>query len=148
MDSLLTLLPNCKRAGLFRSAIATDEIVAAAKTAGLQAYQIDLGKARSKNQLLDAFANALDFPEQFGKNWDALNDCLSDLQWLDGKGRVVILANCQAFATSHEEDFATLLELLEGVTVSWKDDGKPFWVFVQKQSGWCADLPEIQRDTD
>ncbi len=144
MDSLLTLLPNCKRAGIFRSAIAGDEIIAAATTAGLQVYRIDLGKARSKNQLLDAFAKVLNFPEQFGKNWDALNDCLSDLAWLDGKGWVVILSNCQPFATSHEEDFATLLDLLEGVTVSWKEDGKPFWVIVQKQPGWSADLPEIQ----
>lgn len=144
MDSLLTLLPNCKRAGVFRSAIAGDEIVAAAKTAGLQAYKIDLGKVRSKNQLLDAFAKALNFPDRFGKNWDALNDCLSDLEWLGDEGRVVILANCQAFATSHEEDFALLLELLEGATVSSKEDGKPFWVFVQKQPGWSADLPEIQ----
>lgn len=144
MDSLLTLLPNCKRAGVYRSAIAGDEIVAAAKTAGLQVYKIDLAKARSKNQLLDAFAKALAFPEQFGKNWDALNDCLTDLAWLDGKGWVLILSNCQAFASANEEDFALLLELLEGVTVSWKEDGKPFWVLVQKQAGWCADLPEIQ----
>ena len=145
MDSLLTLLPNIKRAGVYRSALGLDEIVAAATTAGLQAFKVDLAKVRTKNQLLDAFAKALKFPEQFGKNWDALNDCLTDLVWLDGKGWVVILINCQSFAASHEEDFALLLDLLEGVAVSWKEDGKPFWALVQKQSGWCADLPEIQR---
>ena len=95
MDSLLTLLPNSKRAGVYRSAIGSDEIVAAAKTAGLQVYKIDLAKARGKLGLFDALSKALKFPAHFGKNWDALNDCLTDLAWLDGKGWVLILDEWQ-----------------------------------------------------
>jgi RNAse (barnase) inhibitor barstar len=143
MDSLLTLLPNSKRAGVYRSAIGAGEIVAAAKTAGLQVYKIDLAKARGKSGLFDAFAKALKFPEHFGKNWDAFNDCLSDLAWLDGKGWVLILMNCRPFATKHEADFDVTLDLLEGVVASWREEGKPFWVIVKNQPGWSANLAEI-----
>ena len=143
MDSLLDLLPNSRRAGVFRSAIATDEIVAAAKTAGLQVFKIDLAKVRGKSGLFDAFSKTLKFPKHFGKNWDALNDCLTDLAWLDGKGWVLILANCKLFAAKHQGDFDVALELLGGVAVSWQEDGKPFWLFIQDQPGWSADLPEI-----
>jgi len=143
MDSLLTLLPNSKRAGTFRSAINSEEIVAAAKTAGLEVFKIDLGKARGKSGLFDAFAKALKFPQYFGKNWDALNDCLTDLNWLGDKGWVLILTNCKPFAAKFEAEFDQALELLAGVAVNWQEDGKPFWVFVQNQPGWSADLGEI-----
>ena len=85
MDSLLTLLPNSKRAGVYRSAIGSDEIVAAAKTAGLQVYKIDLAKARGKLGLFDALAKALKFPAHFGKNWDgAYQDAVPTLRRAGG----------------------------------------------------------------
>jgi len=146
MDSLLTALPNSKRAGVFRSAIRSAEIVAAATTAGLQVYKIDLAKAHGKSGLFDAFAKALKFPEHFGKNWDAFNDCLSDLTWLDGRGWVLILTSCRPFATKHEADFEMALDILGGVVASWQEEGRPFWVIVTNQPGWRADLPEILLD--
>lgn len=36
----------------------------------------------AKEQLLRNLAAALQFPNYFGFNWDALDDCLSDLSWL------------------------------------------------------------------
>jgi len=144
MDSLLTLLPNSKRAGVYRSAIGSDEIVAAAKTAGLQVYKIDLAKARGKLGLFDALSKALKFPAHFGKNWDALNDCLTDLAWLDSNGWVLILANGKSFAAKYLADFDMALDLFNGVATCWQEDGKPFWVIVQDQPGWAADLPVIQ----
>ena len=144
MDSLLTLLPNSKRAGVYRSAIGSDEIVAAAKTAGLQVYKIDLAKARGKLGLFDALSKALKFPAHFGKNWDALNDCLTDLAWLDSNGWVLILANGKSSAAKYLADFDMALDLFNGVATCWQEDGKPFWVIVQDQPGWAADLPEIR----
>ncbi|QDU81619.1 Barstar (barnase inhibitor) [Polystyrenella longa] len=31
---------------------------------------------------LDHLAEVLEFPSYFGRNWDALSDCLTDLSWL------------------------------------------------------------------
>jgi len=143
MESLLSLLPNSKRAGVYRARIDSDEIIAAAQTTGLQAYKIDLAKARGKLGLFDALAKALRFPGYFGKNWDALNDCLTDLAWLNGNGWVLILRNGKSFAAKYPDEFDMALDLFDGVTVCWREDGKPFWVIVQDQQGWTADLPEI-----
>lgn len=144
MNSLLTLLPNSKRAGVYRSAIGAGEIIAAAKTAGLQVHKIDLAKARGKSGLFQALAKALKFPAHFGRNWDALNDCLSDLGWLNGDGWVLILANGRSFATKYPADFDMALDLFDGVAAWWREDGKPFWVIVRDQPGWSADLAEIR----
>jgi RNAse (barnase) inhibitor barstar len=143
MNSLRNLLPDSKRAGVYRLAIDSDAIVAAAKTAGLQVFKIDLAKARGKSGLFDAFSNTLKFPKHCGKNWDALNDCLTDLAWLNGSSWVLILANCKPFVAKYQADFDVALELLEGVAASWQEDGKPFWLFIPDQPGWSADLPEI-----
>ena len=35
----------------------------------------------SKQELLNALAEALDFPQYFGNNWDALEDLLCDFSW-------------------------------------------------------------------
>jgi hypothetical protein len=46
-------------------------------------------RSGSKPALLAWYAAALDFPEYFGHNWDALEECLRDLAWLP-PGRILI----------------------------------------------------------
>lgn len=146
MPSLLKLLRDSKRAGVYQTAIDADEIVAAAKTVGLDVFKLDLGGARGKSGLLDRFAKALRFPAHFGKNWDALYDCLTDPEWLDGKGWVVIVANAQSFAEKHEEDFTAAIDILSGAAEHWRGRKKPFWTIIQAQAGWDLELAKILSD--
>jgi len=37
---------------------------------------------QTKQQLLEALAEGLNFPSYFGRNWDALDECLCDLSWI------------------------------------------------------------------
>jgi len=146
MPSLLKLFPNSKCAGVYRTAIDDNEITAAAKTVGLNVFKLNLSAARGKSGLLDCFAKALRFPAHFGKNWDALNDCLTDLQWLDGKGWVVIMANAQSFADKHGEVFTTAIDILAGSAKHWRALKKPFWIIVQAPASWDWELPTIVSD--
>ncbi|HEX4415099.1 MAG TPA: barstar family protein [Lacipirellulaceae bacterium] len=52
------------------------------------------GPLRRKAELLNALALALIFPKYFGRNWDALEECLRDLSWL-GDNRPVVLLHKQ-----------------------------------------------------
>ena len=49
------------------------------------------GRLFRKLDLLRALAVGLKFPAYFGYNWDALEECLSDLPWLGDGARIVIL---------------------------------------------------------
>lgn len=43
-----------------------------------------------KHRLLAALGHALDFPDYYGENWDALEECLGDLSWRTGPVSMVI----------------------------------------------------------
>lgn len=43
-----------------------------------------------KNELLDSLSLAGHFPEYFGRNWDALADCLKDFHWISERKIVII----------------------------------------------------------
>ena len=48
------------------------------------------GSPTDKLSTMDAIAVALSFPDYFGRNLDALYDCLTDLSWLPSGEHVLI----------------------------------------------------------
>ena len=50
------------------------------------ARAIEGRRCGTKRALLNEFARVLAFPPHFGRTWDALEDCLTDLDWLPGAG--------------------------------------------------------------
>jgi hypothetical protein len=49
------------------------------------------GRLRRKRDLLRALASGLKFPNYFGCNWDALEECLNDLSWLGQQSGIVLI---------------------------------------------------------
>src|ERR1051326_1670912 len=47
-------------------------------------------KAKTTAALFDEMAAALQFPSYFGENWNALDECLNDLEWLPGDAYVLV----------------------------------------------------------
>src|SRR5690242_11657815 len=76
-------------------------------------------KCRSAAGLFAEFARALEFPEYFGHNWDALEECLADLEWLPAKGYVLVLTEAEHVLPRDEEDYATFLEVLSDAGEAW-----------------------------
>ena len=70
-------------------------------------------KCRTPSGLFGEFARALAFPDYFGHNWDALEECLADLEWLPAKGYILLITDTQAVLPEDEEEYETLLEILE-----------------------------------
>jgi len=70
-----------------------DELMQAAEGAGQHFLYADLSSAQSKQEVLDKIAESFLFPNHFGKNLDALYDCMTDLVHKAGTqpGFVVVL---------------------------------------------------------
>jgi len=57
---------------------------------GARVVRIPAGLSRQRD-LLALFSKGLDFPGYFGWNWDALEECLQDLAWIDQPSRIVLI---------------------------------------------------------
>ncbi len=105
----------------------------AANGAGLNAWRIDLGLAGNARELHHTLAHALDFPDWFGENWDALADCLSDLSWHEADGHLLVLTRCEHLQEKDPGCYAALLDLLKDVVMAWQAQNLPFWVLLTGQ---------------
>ena len=76
-------------------------------------------KCRTSTGLFSEFARAMEFPKYFGHNWDALEECLADLEWLPARGYVLIFTDAEQVLPDDEEDYATFLEVLSDAGEAW-----------------------------
>lgn len=78
---------------------------------------------RSKADLLAALASAGHFPDYFGGNWDALQDCLRDLSWISNRKVVVVHSDLPLRANPIE--CRTYLEILQTALADWAGSVSP-----------------------
>ncbi len=76
-------------------------------------------KCRTPSGLFNEFARALAFPDYFGHNWDALEECLADLEWLPAKGYILLITDSHTVLPDDEEEYETLLEVLDDAGEAW-----------------------------
>ncbi len=98
-------------------------VQSAAKKAGFAFFHVEGRNIARKEQFLNHAATALRFPQHFGHNWDALEECLMDLEWVDAEGYVLYYDHIDPFLSAQPEQFETLVEILRDAVQSWKEDG-------------------------
>ena len=95
---------------------------------GFAWFSVDLSRARNVPGFIKALARDLRFPDWFGGNLDALNDCLSDFSWCPAPGYVITLDHVEMLAASPTA-FAAFNEVLASAVDERKRREMPFWVF-------------------
>ncbi len=120
-------------------------VQSAAKKARYTYVHIDGSKIERKEQLLNALATALRLPKTFGHNWDALEECLNDLEG-DGEGYVIYYDHIDGLLGAHPDQFETLVEILRDAVESWKEDDEALVVLFSgtKAPKGVAKLKEAQ----
>lgn len=71
----------------------------------------------TKKELLDALDVGLGFPDYFGGNWDALDECLRDLSWVEPAQ--VVLAHEDLPMRADPEWLKMYLSILHDAVVHW-----------------------------
>jgi RNAse (barnase) inhibitor barstar len=132
---LIQRLQDASRSGVYRVSRA-DEVVDAVKGSSVSLVRV---KFADKVQLLKNLAVALGFPDWFGHNWDALEDCLTDLSWREAPAHVVLIDD-----PKQSDELGVLIDILRSSAESWAGRGKPFFaVFVDPAR--ALQLPELFR---
>ncbi len=63
-------------------------------------------KMQTAPQLFDEFAAALQFPYYFGENWNALLECLTDLEWLPDGACILMILNANSAPRARDRGIA------------------------------------------
>ncbi len=111
-------------------------------------FHFDGKNIARKEQLLNHAATALRFPADFGHNWDALEECLTDLEWVDADGYVIYYDHIDGLLAAHPDQFETFVEILRDAVASWKEDDTAMIVLLsgEKAPKGVGKLKEGEKD--
>ena len=129
---LQTIRPNLVQA---IRAYRVPDLMQAAADVDQHFLYANLSDAQSKQDVLDGIAAAFTFPAHFGKNLDALYDCMTDLVHKSGAqpGFVVVLEQLPDNPRFDREAREQLLDVFRDAADYWSDRRIPFRCFYSFQ---------------
>ena len=131
MSQVQSMLEILQKGGLVDVASSEqDEVFKAAEQAGLTAYMVDCDRARSRSAVLRAVVKAVDFPEFFGGNLDALFDCLSDTVLDQKSGLFLWFHNLHSGDPALEEDSVLIQNVCGDVAEYASNNGRVFAYYI------------------
>ena len=90
-------------------------LVRSAALRGFGDFRLDGARMMDQAGLFREFSRSMHFPDYFGSNCDALDECLADLDWLDLPGYVLLIDSGRLILCEESE------ELLETFNVLMRD---------------------------
>ena len=84
-----------------------------------------------QSEMHQAFAYQLEFPNYYGRNLDALNDCMSDLEIRDHSGRALVFNRYDSFAAKFPHVAWSVLNIMESNSRNLLLFGKRLIILVQ-----------------
>ncbi|NUR63678.1 MAG: barstar family protein [Catenulispora sp.] len=124
-------------AHVWHSTRPVSEIRAEADEIAWRCVVLEGGAVVDKASFLEECARGYEFPAYFGHNWDALADCLTDLQWLpppasgSGGGILTVFEDSHTFARADLDAYSIALEVWEEAAEAWRRIGVPFTVLLR-----------------
>ena len=113
------------RANIVQSirAFRVQDLQDAARAMGQHFLYANLAHAQTKQDVLDLIASQFTFPAHFGKNFDALYDCMTDPLHKSGPqpGFIVVLEQIPVTAKFDKEAREQLLDIFRDAAEYWSD---------------------------
>ncbi len=144
-EKLTALLTGARAPGVYRfvSPAKAATVQEAAERLGWRFFHLDGRQIASKADLMAACAAAMQFPSYFGNNWDALEECLRDLDWAPAqRGYLVLYDHAGRFAGAGA-DFAVSLDIFRSAVRSWGDTATPMAVLLRDTGQAVGDVPRL-----
>lgn len=142
MSGLAALLAGRKDPGIYlwHGKFGAEDVRHTIEHAGWRFGHVDGWHGDTKREFMEDIGEALGFPDHFGKNFDALADCLRDVKSTEeGHGTVLLWDGWGPFARHEEDAFEKIIDVL-GERVR-AERGGPFAVLLR---GEGPDVPGIE----
>ena len=99
--------------------------------------------AATRAGFFQEIAGRLHFPDYFGHNWDAVYDCLTDLNWLPAAGYVLVLDGFDQFATDEPEQWKIALKVLRDACAFWQPLSRSMITLLSGPSELAPGVPPL-----
>ena len=127
MSQAQSLQKKLQKGGLIDlPAASREDAVNIARQAGMSAFVVDCDRARSRSAVLRAVVKAVDFPEYFGGNLDALYDCLCDTVLDHKQGLILWFHNLHSGDPALEADSVAIENVCKDVVEYAANNGRVF----------------------
>ena len=141
--ALQKLLAQPKQAGIYHLPHGGQTaLTKAAKSLGFAIFKVDFEESDHMGKILAALGRDLHFPDWYGANFDALNDCLTDFSWREAPGYIITLYGADA-VHAVPNSFNALNEVLSSAIEAWQAQDIPLWIFYDLRADGLATLPTL-----
>lgn len=83
---------------------------------------------------MNKVASKLKSHAYFGRNWNALEDCLRDLIWLPGDGYIIVFSDYETFSERAPDDFNEAIDVFQSAIDYWNRHGVPMFLILATDS--------------
>ena len=105
-------------------------------------FLLNGNKMKNVNSLFNEFAIVLQFPSYFGKNWNAFDECINDLDWFYGENYIIVINEAQNILINDKiEEIEIFFKICKNSCIEWSKpldldeewgrSGKPFHFLLQ-----------------
>lgn len=122
---------------------ATDARRRRAPEQGFRPFVLDGTRTHDKTGFLATIAEAMAFPEYVGRNWDALDECLGDLDWAPAAGYVIVYDHFDRFVRADPTAWETAVDLFRDAVAQWRAKGIPMFVLLRGDASVAPELPTL-----
>ncbi|NLU71075.1 barstar family protein [Streptomyces sp. HNM0574] len=117
--------------GTYRCASVGPDVLMHAEAAGWVEGVVDLQGVTGKADFMERVATGLELPDWFGRNWDALADCLTDLSWWgEPRGYLVMTAGWPDFEQADPSGADMAAEIFTAAVGYWSVRDAPLAVLL------------------
>ena len=96
----------------------------------IQVFYLDGKEITNKQTFLKQAGESLKFPAYYGQNWDAFNDCITDLGWCPARAYILIYDQPEIFAKAEPEQWQIALTILNYAVEYWREKKHPNGYFL------------------
>ncbi|MEX5637800.1 barstar family protein [Parafrankia sp. FMc2] len=86
---------------------------------GVRLVCIDGAETSTEAEMHHQFVERFEFPEYYGRNWDALYECLTDLSWSPAEAYIVDVAHSSRLLWRQRRSIDVLLDVLSSAGEAW-----------------------------
>jgi Barstar (barnase inhibitor) len=110
---------------------------------GWHLAHLDGGAIGDRGDLLAAIGEALQFPAYYGQNWDALEECITDLAWLPARGYLLLYDQADRLALREPEVWRIACETMREAALVWARQSTPFYILVRGSPSALAGVQQL-----